>query len=95
LFEGALECVRQGHILGGLKANREFAECLVGYDSAVPEDLRTLLFDPQTAGGLMASVSASDAEPLLNSLSNAGVPARLIGEVLANRKPMIEVVLSA
>src|SRR5262249_49604108 len=32
LLPGALECARAGHIPGGLKANREFAECLVNYD---------------------------------------------------------------
>ena len=37
LLEGALECVRAGYIPGGLKANREFAECLVEYDDSVPE----------------------------------------------------------
>src|SRR6202040_62270 len=29
VLEGALECIRAGHIPGGLKANREFAECVV------------------------------------------------------------------
>ena len=31
LLAGALECVQAGYIPGGLKANREFAECLVAY----------------------------------------------------------------
>src|SRR5580700_9624645 len=53
LLPGALECVRAGYIPGGLKNNRDFAECVVGYDDAVSEDLRALLFDPQTAGGLL------------------------------------------
>ncbi len=53
LLEGALECVRAGHIPGGLKNNRDFAECFVEYDAAVPEDLRAILYDPQTAGGLL------------------------------------------
>src|SRR5262249_38738682 len=56
LLEGALECVRAGFIPGGLKANREFAECLLGYEDGVPEEIRTLLFDPQTAGGLLIAV---------------------------------------
>src|ERR1700723_1935232 len=48
IIEGALDCIHSGYIPGGLKANRDFAECLVGYDAAVPEDIRTLIFDPQT-----------------------------------------------
>jgi selenide,water dikinase len=92
LLEGALDCVRGGFIPGGLKNNREFAECLVGYEANVPEEIRTILFDPQTAGGLLLSVARSDADSLLTALNNAGVPAVEIGEVLPQGKPLIRVV---
>lgn len=92
LLPGALECVRANYIPGGLKANREFAECVVQYDNAIPDDLRTLLFDPQTAGGLFIAVAAEHAPDLLQALTNAGVPARDIGEVLPPGKPLISVV---
>jgi selenide,water dikinase len=90
LLAGALECVRAGYIPGGLKNNRDFAECLVEYDDGVPEDMRALLFDPQTAGGLL--ISTPDAG-LARVLNDAGVPAIEIGEVLANVKPRIRVTL--
>src|SRR6202162_2637996 len=61
VLEGALDCIRAGHIPGGLIANRDFAECLVDYDPSVPADIRTLVFDPQTAGGLLISVSPEDS----------------------------------
>jgi selenide,water dikinase len=92
LLEGALDCVRGGFIPGGLKNNREFAECLVGYEANVPEEIRTILFDPQTAGGLLLSVARSDADSLVTALNNAGVPAVEIGEVLPQGKPLIRVV---
>ena len=91
VLEGALDCIRAGYIPGGLKANRDFAECLVGYDASVPEDIRTLLFDPQTAGGLLISVSAEDAGALTSALRDAGIPAVEIGEVRTTAKPMITV----
>jgi selenide,water dikinase len=91
VLPGALNCIHAGYIPGGLKANRDFAECLVGYDPSVPEDLRTLLFDPQTAGGLLISVSAKNAAPLTRDLQNAGVPAVEIGEVHSPAKPLITV----
>jgi selenide,water dikinase len=91
LLEGAIECVRAGFIPGGLKNNREFAECLVGYDQAVPEEVRTMLFDPQTAGGLLLSVNRADSAALLAALQRAGVPAVEIGEVLPAGKPLIQV----
>src|ERR1700688_787365 len=91
VLEGALECIRAGHIPGGLTANRDFAECLVEYDPSVPEDIRTLLFDPQTAGGLLISVLPEDASALTSTLKDAGVPAVEIGEVTPHAKPLIRV----
>jgi selenide,water dikinase len=91
VLKGALDCIHAGYIPGGLKANREFAECLVGYDPSVPADIRTLLFDPQTAGGLLISVAAEDAGPLTRALRDAGVPAVEIGEVRTTGKPLITV----
>jgi selenide,water dikinase len=91
LLEGALDCVRAGHTPGGLKANREFAECVVGYEDGISDEIKTMLFDPQTAGGLLISVAAEDAVELTRALNAAGVPAVEIGEVLAERKPLIAV----
>jgi selenide,water dikinase len=91
LLDGALECVRAGYIPGGLKNNREFAECLVGYDAAVREEIKAILFDPQTAGGLLLSVVRRDASALVVALQAAGVSAVEIGEVLAQGKPLIRV----
>ena len=89
VLEGALDCIRAGHIPGGLKANREFAECVVEYESGIPEDVKTVLFDPQTAGGLLISVAAGDSALLTRALHTAGVPTIEIGEVLPRTQPLI------
>ncbi len=89
LLEGAVECVRAGYVPAGLKNNREFAECLVEYDDGVPEDVRALLFDPQTAGGLL--ISTSDGSSLAKALNDAGAGAVEIGDVLPNAKPRIRI----
>ena len=91
VLEGALECIQARYIPGGLKANREFAECVVSYEDSVPDDVRTLLFDPQTAGGLLISVAADRASALMAALAAAGVPTAEIGEVLPSAKPLITV----
>ena len=91
LLEGALDCVRAGNIPGGLNANRDFAECLVEYENGIPEEMKTILFDPQTAGGLLISVSSEDATALARALQAASVPAVEIGEVLPRTKPLIRV----
>ena len=83
LLEGALDCIRAGYIPGGLSANREFAECMVTYGSDVPDEIKTILFDPQTAGGLLAAVAPESAGELLDALHSSGVPAHEIGEITA------------
>ena len=88
-LDGALECIRAGQLPGGLKNNRDFAECFVEYDDGVSEDVRALLFDPQTAGGLL--ISTADGGPLENRLNQAGVAAVQLGEVLPKTKPIIRV----
>ena len=91
LLEGALECVKRGDIPGGLKANRGFAEGCVEYADDVPEDVRTLLYDPQTAGGLLISVAEADGSRLQGALHEAGVAAEEIGVVVEKQKPLIAV----
>ena len=91
LLGGALECVRAGHIPGGLKNNRDFAECVVGYEQNISDDLKMILFDPQTAGGLLISVAAKDRDRLRRSLTEAGVPASEIGNALLPGKPLIRI----
>jgi selenide,water dikinase len=90
-LEGALDCIRAGNIPGGLKNNRDFAECVVGYEEGIPEELRTILFDPQTAGGLLIAVAPESSVDLIRDLKAAAVPAVEIGEVLQQSKPLIAV----
>ena len=57
---GALEAAEQGLATGGDSRNREFASPLLDGDG-VPDAVAALGFDPQTAGGLLASVAAAKA----------------------------------
>jgi selenide,water dikinase len=91
ILPGALECIRSGQVPGGLKANREFAECMVGYESAISDELKTLLFDPQTAGGLLISIAEGDCEQLVVEMQASGIPARSIGKVTESQKPLIRI----
>jgi selenide,water dikinase len=83
LIGGALDAVRVGAIPGGLLSNREFAECMVADapDSRISDNLRSLLYDPQTSGGLLISVGTENAAELLTRLTVAGLPAAIIGRV--------------
>jgi len=91
LLDGALDCVRAGYIPGGLKANREFAECMVQYDEGIGEELKTILFDPQTAGGLLIAVDGKYSLALKTALLSAGVPSAEVGEILPKSRHLITV----
>ncbi len=83
IIDGALDGVRAGAIPGGLLSNREFAECLVrdSPGSQIPDNLRSLLYDPQTSGGLLISVASAGAEGLVTLLQRADIPAAIVGQV--------------
>ena len=89
LIPGAMDAVRRGAIPGGLISNREFAECMVQdvAGSYIDEDLRKLMYDPQTSGGLLISVAKADAAGLMAELRARGVPAAGIGRVVASPNP--------
>ncbi len=82
---------QKGFLPGGLKRNLDFIGGCVEFASGVPEDVRNLLFDPQTSGGLLLSAASKDAARLLESLRVGGVDAQLIGEVIERTHPLIRV----
>ena len=56
------------------------------------EITKTLLFDPQTAGGLLLSISASACDRFLGAFHDRGGDAVLVGEVMARTDPLIMIV---
>ena len=81
VLDGALECIGMDTTPAGLRANREFAECMVDTARPIREELRTLLFDPQTAGGLLIAIDPQVAEVLVAELRAEGYPAAEVGAV--------------
>jgi selenide,water dikinase len=89
---GALEAIRGGCVPGGLKNNQEFASCSVALAAGIPLEIETLLYDPQTSGGLLISLTASEAPALESALRAAGIPASIMGRVLPRGEHPIVVV---
>jgi selenide, water dikinase len=83
VLDGALECIERGCVPGGTRNNRDFAEKDIEYVSDVPEHFKSLLFDPQTAGGLLISLAEEDGNQLLQQLRDRGIDAWEIGDVVA------------
>jgi selenide,water dikinase len=80
-------------IPGGAYANREYFRAKgVSIAASVPEAAADLLWDPQTSGGLLVSLPASQASALLAALHAAGVTeAACIGQVTSIGKGEIHV----
>jgi selenide,water dikinase len=88
---GALEYSRQGFIPGGLKRIIEFMAGWVEIADGISDDVRNLLFDPQTSGGMLFSVERGAASELMSALRERGVPAQEVGEVEEKTHPLIRV----
>lgn len=92
LLPGALDAVRAGMIPGGLNNNRDFIADCVAFGENVPAENRALLFDPQTAGGLLVAIAPNFVEPAIALLQRQGVTAARIGRVVPKTSPLISVI---
>jgi selenide, water dikinase len=88
---GAIEAARGKFFSGGLKSNREFLEGCVEFQAGVAEEVRALLVDPQTSGGLLAAVAPETADAALTTLTPHGVVGRIIGVVVPKTSPLIHI----
>ena len=78
VFDGALALALDNRS-GGMLSNQEHFGAGVRFDDGVGSDLRALLFDPQTSGGLLVAVSSAAAGALQAALAAAGTGAARIG----------------
>ena len=94
VIPGALEAIALGCEPAGLLANREYAGCVVGEAAGanVREGLRTVLYDPQTAGGLLIAVEAGQAGSLVAAMQEAGYPQAAVMGRVAEGPPKIVLV---
>jgi selenide,water dikinase len=96
VFTEARNLAAMGMIPGGLYRNREYRKTMVEIGSDVDECLANILFDPQTSGGLLISVSEDKAPRLIDMLHGAGVTdAAVIGQVVGKMKGRIVVETSS
>ena len=81
LLDGALELATAGMLTSGDKTNREYVGADIEVASTVDANLLRLLFDPQTAGGMLIAISEDKAEALLGKLRENYPRAQIIGRV--------------
>jgi selenide,water dikinase len=78
---------------GGAKRNLQRFDPSVNWPDATPEEVKIVLADPQTSGGLLIAIPPHELNRLLDRLEEAGVAtAAVIGEVTSDQPQMIQVV---
>jgi selenide,water dikinase len=78
-------------VTGGGGRNESHLADFVEMSSSLPDNLRNVLFDPQTSGGLLIAVAENRASDLLHALQERGVTGTVVGRAVAG-KPLIAVV---
>ena len=92
LLDGALELAGQGLLTSGDKSNREYVGSDVQIEPSVDPNLVKLLFDPQTAGGMLIASDETKATELVAHLREHYVHAAIIGRMIERRGPAIRVI---
>ena len=88
VIDSALDYADEFLLTAGGQRNRNHAEPFVKFDN-VSFAMEEVLFDPQTSGGLLKAVKAEQAEELQAELQAAGLPARLVGEIVEKNETEI------
>jgi selenide,water dikinase len=91
ILMGALELAGLGMVTGGDKTNREYVGGDIEIAESVSKEMCSLIFDPQTAGGMLITISSDRAADLLSRLRQNYPRAEIIGRVLERGKHSIVV----
>lgn len=82
IYEKALEFAEIGIMPVGLHNNRRFLEGKVQFDKGIQEVWADMLYDPETSGGLLISVSEKRLKEVLNLLKGKSPCASVVGRVV-------------
>jgi selenide,water dikinase len=83
LFPGVLGYARQDIFSGANERNAEFSAPFAEFEDGLGEDIKAILFDAQTSGGLLIAFPAEKAAAALDEMRRAGVrQASVIGRIV-------------
>ena len=77
----AYEMASMGFIPAGAYRNREFAEAHVKVAGDIPLPLQDICYDPQTSGGLLCAIPATEAATCLAELQQVASASAIVGYV--------------
>jgi len=94
IMDGALETVRMGILSTLQPANVRLRRAIRNQEQAITSELYPLVFDPQTSGGLLASLPADKADACLKDLIALGYTnSAIVGRVLEQSEHLEPVTL--
>ena len=85
LLPHVLELVAQGMLTRGDRVNRDYIGTDIQISAAVSKEMQSLLYDPQTAGGLLICITEDRANELLEKLREQYLQAAIIGRVVKQK----------
>jgi selenide,water dikinase len=91
VLKGALDLASQGVLTSGGGTNREYVGEDVSISENVSQDFHHVIFDPQTAGGLLIAIAEDRAETLLERLRQHYPHAAIIGRAIERDRHSIVV----
>jgi selenide,water dikinase len=95
ILEGARDCVQQGIVSSLHPQNLRASQWIENLTAVQSHGDFPLLFDPQTSGGLLASIPAIEADACLRSLKAAGYPhSVIIGSVFPKQDGVAPVTIA-
>lgn len=92
MLPGALDLVRQKMLTRGDRTNREYIGENLLVEVEIEKEIMSLLFDPQTAGGMLIATPEAKSETMLAKLRETYPDASIIGRVIKRGEHSIQVI---
>ena len=90
IFAAARDFATMGFVPGGARRNMEYYRSHIEQACEISDEMRDILFDPQTSGGLLMAIPPDKAEDLLKKLRSSGIKeAAIIGQIVDKPKGKI------
>lgn len=83
VFPEALEYADEFLLTAVAQQNRNHVGRHVKFDEDISFAMQEVMFDPQSSGGLLIVLPADQADNLLKDILDMGVPAAIVGEMMA------------
>jgi len=91
-YEEVFDLISRGVTTANTKLNREMLGGSFVMEYPLREEEQTLLFDPQTSGGLLLSLPPAQADACVAALHEAGdTLSAVVGEVAASERPGVRI----